>query len=370
MKNKRALDLKWSLNLGHIAGIRMSIHWTFFILIGWIFLSYQKLHGTEEALMGVVFILSLFICVTLHELGHALTAKRFGITTKSITLLPIGGLAQMEKLPEKPTQELLVALAGPLVNVVIAVLLYIYLLTANTIPDISELENLSLIGSGFWFNLFVANLVLAIFNLIPAFPMDGGRVLRALLAMKYDRNRATAMAAGVGQLLAIAFVFFGFYANIWLVFIGVFIYLGAGAEASFENTKSMLSGHTISDVIMHQFTALSPDDTLESSVKLLLDGAEHEFVVIQGQQVVGVLTKKDMISGLTEHGKTSSVGQSMRSDFLTFSSDIPLQEAYEKFTQNTCPIAPVIDQGQITGIVSKENLNEFILVEQVMHPKN
>ena len=236
--------MKWSLNLGKVAGIKLTVHWTFIILIGWVFFMHYRMgHDMQQALIGVVFILALFVCVTLHELGHALTAKRFNIITQSITLLPIGGLAKMEKMPEKPIQELWVAIAGPLVNVVIAILLYVYLTISNSIPPLIDIEHMQLQGTGFWFNLLIANVILALFNLIPAFPMDGGRVLRAILAFKLDRGKATKIAATIGQLLAISFVFFGFFSNIWLVFIGIFIYLGAGAEATFEATKSILTGH-------------------------------------------------------------------------------------------------------------------------------
>lgn len=252
--------MRWSLNLGKVAGIRLLVHWTFVILIGWIFIVYyQQEQDARQALMGVVFILALFVCVILHELGHALTARRFEIVTRSITLLPIGGLARLEKMPEKPEQELWVAIAGPIVNMVLAVLLYVYLSATNNIPDLTDTEQLqSLQGSGFWFNLFVANVILAVFNLIPAFPMDGGRVLRAVLAFRYDRSRATRIAASIGQFLAILFVFLGLFSNIWLVFIGIFIYLGAGAEAAHESTRSVLAGHTVRDVLMKQFPRLHP----------------------------------------------------------------------------------------------------------------
>jgi len=361
------MKMKWSLHLGKIAGIKLSVHWTFIILIGWIFFAHYRMgHDTQQALMGVVFILALFVCVTLHELGHALTAKRFNIVTRSITLLPIGGLAQMEKLPEKPAQELWVAIAGPLVNVAIAILLYAYLSASNSIPPLINMEHMQLGGSAFWFNLLLANVVLAVFNLIPAFPMDGGRVLRALLAFKFDRNKATRIAASIGQFLAILFVFFGFFSNIWLVFIGVFIYLGAGAEATFEATKSILTGHSVKDVLMKQYTILQPQDTLEKVVELLLNGQEQEFVVVENNQVTGVLTRKELIAGLAEYGKQSPVANVMRKDFLTLNLKMPLQEVYQKLMANGSSVAPVIDAGQLVGIVDRENINELIMVKEAL----
>lgn len=362
------MNMKWSLNLGKVAGIKLSVHWTFIILIGWIFIMhYQMGHDTQQALMGVVFILALFVCVTLHELGHALTAKRFNIITKSITLLPIGGLAQMEKLPEKPVQELWVALAGPAVNVVLAILTYFYLSASNSIPPLINMEHMqNLEGSGFWFNLFLANIVLAVFNLIPAFPMDGGRVLRALLAFRFDRSKATRIAAGIGQFLAILFIFFGFFSNIWLVFIGVFIYLGAGAEAVHESTKSALSGHTVKDVLMQQFTRLLPEDTLGKVVQLLLNSQEQEYIVEENNKVVGILTRKELIKGLSEYGKESPVSNAMRKDHLVLHPDMPLQEVYQKLMANGCSVAPVLENGKLIGIVDRENINELLLVKAAL----
>ncbi|MCB1025649.1 MAG: site-2 protease family protein, partial [Acidobacteria bacterium] len=209
----------WSLKVGKFAGIGVFIHWTFWIIIGWIFLMhFQVGHGLEQGVWGVLFILALFLCVVLHEFGHALTARRFGITTRDITLYPIGGIASLEKMPDKPGQELLVALAGPAVNIVIAAILWIYLNASGQIPDVSAMTaSHSMLEIPFLWGLFAANIVLAVFNLIPAFPMDGGRALRAILAFSLNRTKATQIAAGVGQFLAIMFVFLGFFYNFWLV---------------------------------------------------------------------------------------------------------------------------------------------------------
>ena len=360
--------MKWSLKIGKVAGIPVSIHWTFIILLWWIFISYYKIdNNLQHAINGVLFILALFLCVILHEFGHALTAKRFKIITKSITLLPIGGLAQMEKLPEKPVQELWVAIAGPLVNIVIAILLGIYLYSTGSIPDVLDVEELQILtGNSFILNLFFANIVLAIFNLIPAFPMDGGRVLRALLAFRYNRSKATKIAAGIGQFLAILFVLIGFFANIFLVFIGVFIFIGAGTEAYLEKTKSILTGHTVRDVLMHQYTSLLPGDTLDKAVQTLLDGQEQEFIITEENNVVGVLTRKELIAGLSEHGKQIPIANVMRKDYLALDPDMPLQEVYQKLMASGCTVAPVLDNGKLIGIVDRENINELIMVKEAL----
>lgn len=366
------MNMKWSLKIGKIVGIPVSIHWTFIILLGWIFISYYKIENDlQHAINGVIFIIALFICVALHELGHALAAKQFKIVTKSITLLPIGGMALMEKIPEKPIQELWVAIAGPLVNIVLAILLFTFLHLTGSIPETINAEQIQILkGNGFWLNLFLANIILAIFNLIPAFPMDGGRVLRALLAFKYDRALATKIAASIGQLLAIVFVFFGIFANIWLVFIGVFIFLGAGSEAFLEKTKSALSGHTVNDVLMHQYTCLSPEDTLEKAVEILLNGQEQEFIIKKDNNVVGILTRQDLIRGLSEHGTASPILNVMSKDFLTFDTTMLLKDVYQKFISSKCTVAPVIHNTKFVGIIDKENIDELIMIKEALKHEN
>ncbi|HSP13009.1 MAG TPA: site-2 protease family protein [Salegentibacter sp.] len=360
--------MKWSLNLGRIAGIKVSVHWTFMILLIWIFiLHYQLQQDTFQALMGVVFILALFVCVTLHEFGHALTAKSYGINTKSITLLPIGGLARLEKFPEKPVQELWVAIAGPLVNLAIVVVIFLFLLVFNSLPSFSEpIDLMNFTGVGFWYNLLFANMVLAIFNLIPAFPMDGGRVLRALLLFKFERGKATKIAAAIGQFLAIGFVFLGFYSNIFLVFIGIFIYLGAGAEAEMEMTKSSLTGYKVKDILMKQFPRLNPEDTLEKAVELLLDGQAHDFVIVENEKVLGILSRNDLVKGLSEKGNKSPVTDAMQTEFLSLDPEMPLQEIYQQILVQSISVAPVVHNGELLGIIDKENIYEFIMVKEAM----
>ncbi|MGY5850032.1 site-2 protease family protein [Salegentibacter sp. F14] len=360
--------MKWSLNLGRIAGIKVSVHWTFMILLVWIFILHYRLEqDMVQGLLGVVFILALFLCVTLHEFGHALTAKRFDIDTKSITLLPIGGLARLEKFPEKPMQELLVAIAGPLVNLVISILIFLALWAFNAVPVFSDaLDLMNFRGVGFWYNLLFANMILAVFNLIPAFPMDGGRILRALLLFKFERGKATKIAAGIGQFLAIGFVFLGLYANIFLVFIGIFIYLGAGAEAEMEMTKTSLTGYKVNDILMKQFAQLSPLDTLDKAVKLLLDGQAHDFLIVEGHKVLGILSRNDLIKGLSEKGNSSSVRDAMQTDFIILDPEMPLQEVYQQILTQRISVAPVVQNGELLGIIDKENIYEFILVKEAM----
>ena len=352
---------KWSLYIGSYSGIKVFIHWTFWIIIGWIFMMHFEMgHGWAEGLAGALFILTLFACVVLHEFGHALTAKKYGIPTRDITLYPIGGVASLDRMPEKPAQELAVAVAGPAVNVILAGILYIFLLSTDQLLPISEIDHMS--GDNFWFNIMAANVILAVFNLIPAFPMDGGRVLRAVLAFNMDKLKATTIAARVGQLLAIVFVFLGFFSNFWLVFIGLFIFLGAGAEAVQESTKSALIGYTASDVLIQKYTRLSPLETLEKAVQLLQNTQEQGFVVVENDQAIGVLTRKELIKGLSAYGNSSRVSDIMRNDFAIVAPNTPLQQVYEKLVSNNSQLAAVLDNGQLTGIVTVKGINEMIMV--------
>ena len=365
--------MKWSLYLGQIAGIKLNIHWTFIILLGWIFVVHLRLgYSFFDGLIAVLFILAIFTCVVLHELGHALTARRFGIKTRNITLLPIGGLANMERLPEKPGQELQVAVMGPLVNVVIAFLLYLYLNATGDIPTLEELvasqeEGKSLIVEGYFlFNLMLVNVVLVLFNIIPAFPMDGGRMLRAILCFNFPRAVATKIAARIGQTIAVLFVIVGFYANMWLIFIGVFIFFGAGVEALFESTKGILEGYKVKDILMTNYTILNPQDTIEMAVKSLLQGQEREFLVGENNTVLGVLTRDDMIKGLNEFGKEAALAKVMNKKFITLQPEIELKEAYQKMMIGNCSFAPVYDGDLLVGVLDKENINELVLVNKAL----
>ncbi len=357
----------WSIRIGRFAGIDVFIHWTFWIVIGWIFLlHFRGGQGFESGVRGIVFILALFLCVVLHEFGHALTARRFGIRTRDITLYPIGGVASLEGMPDKPAQELAVAVAGPLVNVVIAVVLGIYLGVSGQFSEIAKSDPNTLADIPFVFGLFAANVMLFAFNLIPAFPMDGGRALRALLSFKLDKVRATGIAAGIGQFLAIVFVFLGFFFNFWLVFIGLFVYLGAGREAAFEKTMSLLTGLTVKDAVMKSFTVLAPDDELGKAVDLLLDSQESDFLVVDGDRTVGVLSKIGLIKGLSEQGRHSPVATFMEHDLLVVGSDMKLEDFVQEAAVKGKEIAVVIDNETVLGLIDLENVQEKIMIEEAL----
>ncbi|MGB3799947.1 MAG: site-2 protease family protein [Lewinella sp.] len=362
--------MTWTFRIGRIAGIDLKLHWTFLILLGWVFLSYFRQTGElTDGLTGVGFILALFGCVVLHELGHALAARRYGVSTRNIVLLPIGGVANLERLPENPREELIVAAAGPAVNVVIAILLGIIVSVTGGLPDQEALQAITVpTGRNFLIGLLSVNILLVLFNLIPAFPMDGGRMLRAVLSMKFDRAKATNIAAKLGQALAIVFVFLGFFGNFWLVFIGLFIYLGAGGENRTVGMQALLEGYHVEDAVMHQYTALNVHQTLDYAVSVLLDGQERDFVVLEDGEPAGILTRDDLIRGLKEHGRDGRIGQvARRPDLLELSADSELQKAYQQLRGSATPICFVRDaMGRISGVLNLENIEEVLLLRRAL----
>lgn len=361
--------MRFSLKIARLAGIDVFVHWTFLILIVWVVYSQMNQGQTfEESLWGVWFILALFACVVLHELGHALTARRYGIQTRNIILLPIGGVANLEKMPENPLQELKVALAGPAVNVVIAAILFVFLYLTDGFPAPDEIpEKITL--AVFLPALFFVNIMLVLFNLIPAFPMDGGRVLRALLSMRFGRPRATAIAAQLGQFLGIGFVVVGlFMGQFILPIIGIFIYLGAGAESNYEAVRSVLGNYKVGDVVMRNFTTLHAWDHIDKAVQLLLDGQEKEFLVEEDNAVIGVLTREDIIRGLREKDKNTLLKHISNAGFVNLSLNMELKEAYDQLNRSGSSIGPVYDEnGELVGILNTENIKELIMVQDAVN---
>ena len=356
--------MKWTWKIGRLAGIDVYVHATFFILIAWIGLSYWEVGQSVLAVVtGVGFILALFGCVVLHELGHALMARRYGIRTKHITLLPIGGVALLERMPDDPKQEVKVALAGPAVNLVIALALWLWLSLANATVPIDQLD---LTAGPFLERLMVINAFLAVFNLLPAFPMDGGRVLRALLAMRMERSQATQIAASVGQGLALMLGLLGLLYNPFLIFIALFVWIGAAAEAGVERIKSVLSGVAVGRAMMTEYQPLSPDDPLTRAVELTLAGSQKDFPVQADGTIIGVLSQVDQLKGLQEKGQEARVGDAMQSE--SQSSDIgeSLEQVLTRLQDSACRLLSVTDAGLPVGIVNLDNVIELVNIQTAL----
>jgi len=344
--------VKWAWNLGEFAGIRVQVHATFLLLIGWVALIHWRAARTLEAtLAGIIFTLALFLCVVLHEYGHALTARRYGIRTKDITLLPIGGLARLERMPENPTQELWVALAGPAVNVVIAGILAIWIaVTAGW----SQLDGMAVSGGSFAERLLVVNVFLVAFNLLPAFPMDGGRVLRALLARRVEYTRATQIAASIGQGMAFLFGFLGLFSNPFLVFIALFVWIGAAQEASMVQMKSAVAGIPVSRAMVTDFRVLPAGGRLSDATELILRGSQLDFPVIEAGRMVGVLTKLELLRALTERGPEAPITDVMSTDFEVVDANEMLESGFRRMQERQCHTAPVMHHGQLVGLLTMD----------------
>lgn len=360
--------MKYSLPLGKVSGIKISVHWTFLILIGWIIIANIR-SGSKpaEIAWSIGFVLAVFGCVILHELGHALAAKRYKINTLDITILPIGGIAQLETMPEKPKEELVVALAGPAVNVIIFAILFPFVQLTSDINELNTLKSIN--ARNFLPVLMSINLWLALFNLIPAFPMDGGRVLRALLGFKLNHSKATQVAATVGQVLAMVFVFFGFFFNPFLIFIGFFIFLGAQSEAMYSRSKFLLKGFMVKDVVMHQIPLINSSASIKEAVNKLLDSQNKDFLVVKDEKPVGTLSRDQIINALAERGETASVDRFKDDDMIFLEPKMELEKAWALMQQKKKSILPVMSDGHLLGVVDQENIAEFILVQSVSAKK-
>jgi len=357
--------MKWSFKLIRLAGIDVYVHATFFILILWIGLSYWQIEGSLSAVIsGIGFIMALFACVVLHEFGHALTARRYGIRTLHITLLPIGGVAAMERMPDDPKQEIVVALAGPAVNMVIAFVLWLWLAVGNVLVPVDQL---SLTGGPFAERLMLINVVLAVFNLIPAFPMDGGRVLRALLAMRMNHNKATQLAAKVGQGLAFWLGLMGLLYNPFLIFIALFVWIGATAEAAMEQVKSTLSGISVGRAMLTDFEVLSPHDHLDRAIQLTLSSSQKDFPVLDGADVVGVLTQTDLLKALQEQGEQAIVSDWMQAKLQSAEMDEPIEKVLQRLQTCQCRLLSVTEAGLLVGIINMDNIMELISIQKALH---
>ena len=353
--------MAWSWKLARIAGIDLYMHVTFLMLLGWIaMIHWVEGRSVAAVVEGVGFILALFACVVLHEFGHALTARRYGIRTRDVTLLPIGGLARLERMPTDPGQELRVALAGPAVNVVIAALLFLWLQATGAWQPI---EALTVARGGFIERVMLANVFLMAFNLLPAFPMDGGRALRAVLATRMEYTRATQRAAAIGQGMAILFGFVGLLGNPILIFIALFVWIGAGQEASMVQMKSALAGIPVQRAMLTHFRTLTPASTLGEAADLILTGSQQDFPVVTGGQVEGILTRSDLLAGISREGREGLVVRAMRRECPVADASEMLEAALARLQGGDCHTMAVTDDGALVGLVTTDNVGEFLMIQ-------
>ncbi len=353
--------MRWSWKIGRVAGIGIYVHATFWLLILYIlFVNWTHGRSLGTALYGVAFVLVIFACITLHELGHALTALRFGVPTLDITLLPIGGVARLERMPENPVHELWVALAGPAVNVVIAGVLYGVLLAMGSGLNFNQFR---WFGGDFLNKLMIVNLLLVAFNMIPAFPMDGGRVLHALLTMRMEPARATHVAARVGQGLAVVFAVAGFFSDPILIFIGMFVWMGARQEAAPPQVHSSVRGIPVQRIMLTEFETLGPDELVGQAVERNRAGAQTDFPVVFGDRLLGVATRDALARTLAESGPEAHVREAMRRDAPKADPHLSLQQAMDLFHQGNCRSIPVEHEGRLVGLLTLEGVYDFMAAQ-------
>jgi Zn-dependent protease/CBS domain-containing protein len=347
-----------------VSGIAIRMHVTFPLILIWAAIQFGYLAdaGWIGALFGVIVVLLLFVIVTLHELGHSYAALFYGVPVKQIVLLPIGGVAQLKSIPENPVKEFVIAIAGPAVNFALAVILWLIAWAFNiTIMNpVDVLEGLERITFTHIFTyVFIYNIFLAVFNLLPAFPMDGGRVLRALLATRLEYSRATSISASVGRAMAWLFGLYGFLGGgFFLIIIAFFIYIGASQEEAQVKTRSLLRGLTVNDAYSRQVRALPAHSTLADAIQLTLTSLQASFPICEGERLVGILTYPKLVEALNGRNANTPVSEVMIRDVEAVAPGDDLFEVQVKLQGSQLDTLPVMENGRFRGIITNRDINE------------
>jgi Zn-dependent protease len=356
--------MRWSYRLATIAGTEIKVHLTFVLFIVWVAFSVYTVNGPDAALAVTLFFLALFLCIVLHEFGHILMARRFGVRTPDVILLPIGGVARLERIPDQPRQEFLIAIAGPLVTLAIALILYLIVTLTGDRPTLRD----PLLGAeSFLVRLMAVNIYLLLFNLIPAFPMDGGRMLRALLASRVGTVRGTQIAASLGQTLAVVGGLYGITrGEPILALVAFFVFLGANAEAAVVETRAAGEGLQVRQMMVTNFRTIPVHATLNQAVELLLSSEQREFPVVDNYgRTEGILTRDNLIKGLSQKGPDSTVAEAMTPGVPTLPPTLSFQEAMDRLRDSRLPALPVVDQsGALVGLLTLDNITDLLLVRK------
>jgi Zn-dependent protease/CBS domain-containing protein len=353
--------MKWSFQIGKLFGIPIRVHFTFLLLLLFIGIAGSKQGGSSGAIFGMVTIVFIFLCVILHEVGHSLMAIHYGIKVRDIILLPIGGVSQMEEIPEDPKEEISISLVGPLVSFGLAILFFIL---AKLLHQGISFKSLTIFGGNLLANLFWINLILGLFNLIPAFPMDGGRVLRGILATGMDSLKATKIAVGVGQAFAILLFFFGIFFNWWMALIAIFIYLGAEGEERMVAVRSSLAKSPVRLAMLTDIHTVSPEETIGKVLERICHGLQQDFPVVEGGEVVGILAREAIFTALHKHEKTALVKDIMQKDFVFTTEEASLSDIFKKMTAQKLSVIPVMKGKQLLGMINLEQIGKYHMICQ------
>lgn len=356
--------MRWSIPVGRIFGITLRLHVTFLILLVLIAYAAFGEAGARGAFWALTFVCSVFVCIALHELGHSVIAQQLGVQVKSITLLPIGGIAALKNIPENPWHEIAITLAGPMVNAAIAAVL----LPVTGLPSGLFLRDMPHDVAGLLQAMMKVNVGLFLFNLIPAFPMDGGRLLRAMLALAISYRRATQIAATVGQGFAVLSMLVGFHLwpnpnALWLIVIGMFIFVAAEGEEKMVRIRSVLREIDVEDVMSREFATLSPLDTVARGLERVYQTGQDAFPVVEDEQIVGLATREDMIEAMNKAGSGMPITEIMDLDVPTVSPGDSVSQAYEMMLGGDHTSFPVLENGRLIGLLGVENVSRYLLVQ-------
>jgi Zn-dependent protease/predicted transcriptional regulator len=360
---------RWSWNVGSIAGVPVRIHITLLLLLVWIALAYSlRGVGPSATLAGVALVASVFVIVLLHELTHALMARRFGVRTRDILLLPIGGIASLERIPERPSQELAISLIGPMFNLALAALIWGGLALGGGDVDLGLGAPMSL-GATIAVQLFWINVVLGAFNLLPAFPLDGGRVFRALLSMWVRRETATRVAAGMGKALALALGIFGLFFNPWLVLIAVVIWLGARQEVELMQLRMAIAGVPARAAMLGRIEVVDADESLGTAARIAVNSGSNAIPIVDHGQTVGVLTHGDIAIGLDAAGPDAVVAVAPHHEAVAVAPEEPLDRVLDRLQSDPNAIAVVVERGEPIGVVTPEQLASYVAFRASRRPE-
>jgi Zn-dependent protease/predicted transcriptional regulator len=357
--------MRGALNIINFRGIKLSIHWTFLFVIGWVMLVNTRLgNNVEQLVWSSLFVLGIFVCVVLHEFGHAFVAARFGIKAKDIVLLPIGGIASIEKFPGNPRQEIAISLAGPIVSIAIAALLLLFLQPGDSFWQV--LQGLSIVhGHDLLYNLAMVNVGLAIFNLIPAFPLDGGRILRALLGFKFNYVRATSIATTVGRVVAGLFIAFGILlSSLILPLIGIFIIFSAGLEEYYLRLKALVKGIKLKEVLMYDYDSLQSNNTIKEAAGVLMNNHAKYFIVMDGANPIGSIDRMEIVKSIAEMQYDETVQHLMKENLNYLDGEKEVEAVLEKLAGNDERIYPVMENSRFTGVVNFNHIIEYLLIHK------
>lgn len=351
--------MTWSFEIGKLFGIPLRVHITFLLLLLLVFLTPPGEHGFG-GFTGAAFIAALFACVVIHELAHSLVARHYGVPVRHIILLPIGGISMMERMPDEPHQEFNVAVVGPLTSLALAIVLGAVVYALGGLSPL--MHPLRLDGYHFVARLAWLNLILAGFNLLPAFPTDGGRVLRAVLALRMDYAQATHTAAVIGQLMAILLGIWGLLGgNLLLLLIAVFVYMGASAEDTQVRLRHTLREVPATSAMVSEFRSLDKDEPLSDAFAFASHSYQHDFPVTDEGQLVGLVTRQALISGIHERGGEVKVAEVMVGNPCRVGPKDSLADIYQQISTGACPIAAVVEGNQLLGLVTPESVSQYVL---------